>query len=184
MPPAAFNRGVALAGDRVFMVTDNAHIIGLNRFTGDLLWETEMADWRLNYNATSAPLIVGDLVVSGTSGGDEGVRGFLAGVRSSHREGVWRFWTVPKAGEPGAETWRGSDIEHPGSVTWFTGSYESRAQHNLLADGQSGQRSQWRSAPAETIFTRARGRAGRQDREAQVVLPVHPATTCGIWGRD
>src|SRR5277367_518054 len=56
------NRGVALAGDRVFMVTDNAHIIALNRFTGDLLWETEMADWHLNYNATSAPLIVGDLV--------------------------------------------------------------------------------------------------------------------------
>jgi alcohol dehydrogenase (cytochrome c) len=41
------NRGVALAGDRVFMVTDNAHIIALNRFTGDLLWETEMADWHL-----------------------------------------------------------------------------------------------------------------------------------------
>ena len=72
------NPGVALAGDRVFMVTDNAHIIALNRFTGDLLWETEMADWHLNYKATSAPLIVGDLVVNGSSGGDEGVRGFLA----------------------------------------------------------------------------------------------------------
>ena len=34
------NRGVALAGDRVFMVTDHAHIIALNRYTGELLWET------------------------------------------------------------------------------------------------------------------------------------------------
>ena len=56
------NRGVAQAGDRIFMVTDHAHIISLNRFTGELLWETEMADWHLNYNATSAPLAVGNLV--------------------------------------------------------------------------------------------------------------------------
>ena len=118
------NRGVAAAGDRVFMATDNAHIIALNRFTGDLLWETEMADWHLNYNATSAPLIVGDLVVQGTAGGDEGVRGFLAAFDQNTGKEVWRFWTVPAPGEPGSETWQGSDINHPGSVTWFTGSYD------------------------------------------------------------
>ncbi|MGH9162533.1 MAG: PQQ-binding-like beta-propeller repeat protein, partial [Vicinamibacteraceae bacterium] len=72
------NRGVAVAGDRLFMVTDHAHIIALDRFTGAMLWDTEMADWRENYGATSAPLAVGDLVVSGTSGGDEGIRGFVA----------------------------------------------------------------------------------------------------------
>ena len=72
------NRGVAVNGDRVFMVTDDARLLALNRFTGALLWDTEMADWRQNYGATSAPLAVGDLVVSGISGGDEGVRGFLA----------------------------------------------------------------------------------------------------------
>ena len=69
---------MAVAGDRVFMVTDNAHLIALDRFTGALLWDTEMADWRQNYGATSAPLAVGELVISGMSGGDEGVRGFLA----------------------------------------------------------------------------------------------------------
>src|SRR5581483_2211006 len=73
-----FNRGVAIAGNRVFMLTDNAHMISLDRSNGELLWETEMADWRQNYNGTSAPLAVGNLVISGTAGGDEGVRGFVA----------------------------------------------------------------------------------------------------------
>ena len=111
------NRGVAVAGDRVFMVTDHAHIIALNRATGALLWETEMADWRQNYNATGAPLIVGNLVISGTAGGDEGVRGFLAAYDQATGKEVWRFWTVPNPGEPGSETWKGPGIAHPGATT-------------------------------------------------------------------
>jgi alcohol dehydrogenase (cytochrome c) len=118
------NRGVGVAGDRVFMVTDHAHIIALNRFTGALLWETEMADWRQNYNATGAPLPVGNLVVTGTSGGDEGVRGFLAAFDQATGKEAWRFWTAPQPGEPGSETWQGKGILHPGATTWLTGSYD------------------------------------------------------------
>jgi alcohol dehydrogenase (cytochrome c) len=118
------NRGVAVANDRLFMVTDHAHLIALNRFTGALLWDIEMADWRQNYNATSAPLVVGDLVVSGTAGGEQGVRGFLAAYDQTSGKEVWRFWTVPKRGEPGSETWIGSGIDHPGAVTWMTGVYD------------------------------------------------------------
>jgi alcohol dehydrogenase (cytochrome c) len=118
------NRGVAVAGDRVFMVTDHAHLIALNRFTGSLLWETEMADWRQNYNATGAPLAVGGLVVTGTSGGDEGVRGFVAAFDQATGKEAWRFWTVPRPGEPKADTWQGKGIEHPGATTWLTGTYD------------------------------------------------------------
>ena len=63
------NRGVAVASDRVFMETDNAHVIALNRFTGELLWDTELADSRKNYAASSAPLPAGNLIISGVSGG-------------------------------------------------------------------------------------------------------------------
>jgi alcohol dehydrogenase (cytochrome c) len=118
------NRGVAVAGDRLFMVTTHAHLLALDRFTGALLWDTEMADWRQNYGATSAPLAVGGLVVSGTSGGDEGVRGFLAAFDQATGKEVWRFWTVPKPGEPGSETWVGKDIEHGCATAWFTGTYD------------------------------------------------------------
>jgi len=118
------NRGVGIAGDRVFMVTDHAHIIALNRHTGALIWETEMADWRQNYNATGAPLPIGNMVVVGTSGGDEGVRGFLAAFDQATGKEIWRFWTVPKPGEPGSETWQGKGIAHPGATTWLTGTYD------------------------------------------------------------
>jgi alcohol dehydrogenase (cytochrome c) len=118
------NRGVAVAGDRVFMATDHAHLIALNRFTGALVWETEIADWRQNYYTTGAPLVIQNLVISGISGGDDGVRGFLAAYEQSTGKEAWRFWTVPRPGEPGSETWKGKAIDHPGATTWMTGTYD------------------------------------------------------------
>jgi alcohol dehydrogenase (cytochrome c) len=124
------NRGVAVLGARVFMVTDNAHLIALNRVTGELLWDVEMADSRLQYGATSAPLVVGDLVISGVSGGDEGARGFVAAYRASNGERVWRFWSMPAPGDPLSETWAGRAIEHGCATTWLTGTYDAKT--NLL----------------------------------------------------
>ena len=122
------NRGVAVLGDRVFMVTDNAHLLALHRLTGSLLWDVQMADSHQNYGATSAPLVVNDLVISGTSGGDEGIRGFVAAYKASTGERVWRFWIVPAAGEPLSETWKGKAIEHPCASAWLTGTYDAETK--------------------------------------------------------
>ena len=122
---SGINRGVAVLGDRLFMVTDNAHLIALHRLSGALLWDVEMADSAKHYGATSAPLVVNDLVVSGISGGDEGVRGFLAAYRASTGERVWRFWTVPAPEDPAARTWNGkAELEHACASTWLTGTYD------------------------------------------------------------
>ena len=119
------NRGVAVAGDRVFMATDNAHVIALNRWTGALLWESPLADWRQNYSATSAPLAAGNLVISGVAGGEHGANGFVAAHEQDTGKEVWRFWTVPRPGEPGFDTWKGnSPPDHRGAATWFTGSFD------------------------------------------------------------
>jgi alcohol dehydrogenase (cytochrome c) len=118
------NRGVAVAGDRVFMTTDHAHLIALNRVTGALMWEIEMADWHQNYYTTGAPLALQNMLIAGISGGDDGVRGFLAAYDQATGREVWRFWTVPQRGEPGSETWQGKAIDHPGGTTWMTGTYD------------------------------------------------------------
>jgi alcohol dehydrogenase (cytochrome c) len=127
---SGINRGVAVLGDKVFMVTDHAHLIALHRLTGRLLWDVEMADYREHYGATAAPLVVNDLVISGISGGDEGARGFLAAYKASTGERVWRFWTIPAPGEPLSETWVGNALPHGCATTWLTGTYDARA--NLL----------------------------------------------------
>ena len=132
------NRGVGVAGDRLFMVTDHAHVIALDRHTGALLWDTEMADWRQNYNATGAPLPVGNLVITGTSGGDEGVRGFVAAYDQSTGKEVWRFWTVPAPGERGSDTWQGKGIAHPGGSTWMTGAYDPQLDTVYWTVGNPG----------------------------------------------
>ena len=132
------NRGVAISGDRVFMATDHAHLIALNRASGALLWETEMADWRQNYNGTGAPMVVGNLVISGIAGGDEGARGFVAAYEQATGKEVWRFWAVPARGEPGSDTWKGSAIDHPGAATWMTGSYDAELDTLYWAIGNPG----------------------------------------------
>jgi len=133
-----FNRGVAVSGNRMFMLTDNAHMIALDRSTGNLLWETEMADWRQNYNGTCAPLVVGNLVISGTAGGDEGVRGFIAAYDTATGKEAWRFWTVPNPGEPGSESWQGKLTEHRGGASWMTGTYDPQLDLIYWPTGNPG----------------------------------------------
>lgn len=119
------NRGVAILGDRIFIVTDNAHLLALHRVNGALLWETEMADSTKHYGSTSAPLIVGNLVVAGVSGGDEGIRGQLNAFDAASGERVWRFWSIPAPGDAEASTWVGRALEHGCGATWLTGTYDS-----------------------------------------------------------
>ncbi|MCM3879715.1 MAG: PQQ-binding-like beta-propeller repeat protein, partial [Vicinamibacterales bacterium] len=122
---SGLNRGVALLGDRVFFVTDDARLLALSRLNGALLWEVLMPENRQQpYGGTMAPLVVGDLVIAGVSGADEGIRGFLAAYKAATGEQAWRFWTVPAPGEPGSETWRGSAMGEGGGSTWLAGTYD------------------------------------------------------------
>ncbi|MDE1177357.1 MAG: PQQ-binding-like beta-propeller repeat protein [Edaphobacter sp.] len=119
------NRGVAILGHRLYMETDNAHLLCLDARSGSLLWDVAYAPGNKNYGATSAPLVVKDKVLVGTSGGDDGVRGFIAAFDATTGKEAWRFWTIPAPGEPGSETWpKGSAYQHGGGTTWMPGTYD------------------------------------------------------------
>ena len=129
------NRGVALLGERVFFATADAHLVCLHRLTGGVMWEIAMAKIPGHYSASSAPLVVGDLVVSGVAGGDGPLRGFLAAYKATTGQLAWRFWTIPKPGEAASETWAGTAMGTGGGATWLTGSYDPRTDTLYWAVG-------------------------------------------------
>jgi alcohol dehydrogenase (cytochrome c) len=118
------NRGIAILGTRIYMETDNAHLLCLDARSGNMIWDILYATGNKNYGATSAPLIVNDKVVVGTSGGDDGVRGFLAAFDAQTGKEAWRFWTIPGPGEKGNESWPGDMYLHGGGTTWMPGTFD------------------------------------------------------------
>src|SRR6266481_4817969 len=118
------NRGVGILGSRLYMETDNAHLLCLDARSGHLLWDVAYAEGNKNYGATSAPLVVKDKVLVGTSGGDDGVRGFLAAYDAETGKQVWRFWTIPGPGEFGSASWPGELYKRGGGTTWMPGTYD------------------------------------------------------------
>ncbi len=120
------NRGFAVFGDKLFMVTLDAHLLALDMKTGDVLWDVVLGDYRIGYAATAAPLVLKDKVIVGISGSDYPTRGFLDAYDPADGKRLWRFYTVPGPGEAGSETWPASVdvLSRGGGGTWVTGSYD------------------------------------------------------------
>jgi alcohol dehydrogenase (cytochrome c) len=118
------NRGLAILGDTLFMATVDAHLLGIDAKTGNVLWKTKVAEAKLSYAMTLAPLVIKDKVVVGVAGGEYGIRGFIAAYDAHSGREAWRFHTIPGPGEPGHGTWSGDSWEHGGASVWVTGSYD------------------------------------------------------------
>ena len=118
------NRGVAVLGSRIYMETDNAHLLCLDARSGNLIWDVTYTDGNRNYGATSAPLVVKGNIIVGTSGGDDGIRGFVAAYDAQTGKEVWRFWTIPGPGEFGSASWPGDSYKLGGGTTWMPGTFD------------------------------------------------------------
>ena len=118
------NRGVGVWQNSVFIQTDDAHLLALDARSGGLLWDVQYADKKKHYGSTGAPLVVKDEVIVGTSGGDSGVRGFVAAFDAVTGKKKWQRWTIPAPGEFGSSGWLGDAYLHGGGSTWMTGTYD------------------------------------------------------------
>ena len=130
------NRGVALFGDRVFMATLDAHVVALDAASGEVVWETEVENYRNGYYMTLAPLAARGKVMVGVSGGELGIRGFVVALDSETGEQAWKSYTVPAPGEPGNDTWPGDTWRTGGAAVWLTGHYRSRVGAHVLGHGK------------------------------------------------
>lgn len=118
------SRGVAVWKDSVYSETDDAHLLRLDARSGGLIWDVQYAEKEKHYGATSAPLVVKDMVIVGESGGDSGVRGFVAAYDALTGKLKWRHWTIPGPGEFGSSSWPGDSYLHGGATTWMPGTYD------------------------------------------------------------
>src|SRR3954471_7877916 len=118
------NRGGALYDGKLYRTTLDAQVIALDQKTGKEVWRTKSNDPKDGYSMTVAPLVANGVVIVGVSGAEFGVRGYLEGYDAQNGQRLWRVYTVPVAGEPGAETWEKESFSKGGGSTWVTGSYD------------------------------------------------------------
>ena len=95
------NRGVAIAGGKLFMGTLDAKLVALDAKTGKLAWETQIADPEKGYSETMAPTVIDNKVLIGTNGGEYGIRGFVKAFNADDGKLLWTFYTIPEQGNEG-----------------------------------------------------------------------------------
>lgn len=133
------NRGVALYGDTVFYAAAEAVLVALDARTGREVWTTTVADNASAYYLTLAPLVADGTVMVGASGGEFGVRGFVAAFDVETGKEVWRTFLVPAPGEPGSDTWPvGDQWKTGGAPVWVTGNYDPETNLAFWGTGNGG----------------------------------------------
>jgi len=118
------NRGVALFGDNVYTAALDARVVALDAESGEVVWDTPVADNASGYYMTLAPLAARGKIMVGVSGGELGIRGFVVALDAETGEEVWRTYTVPGPGEPGNDSWPGDSWRTGGAAVWITGHYD------------------------------------------------------------
>src|SRR6201988_1734644 len=101
------NRGAALFDGKVFRTTLDANVIALDANTGKELWRQKAADIKEGYSMTVAPLVADGVVITGLSGAEFGIRGFIDGWDAETGKHLWRTYSTAEKGEPGGDTWAG-----------------------------------------------------------------------------
>ena len=133
------SRGVALSGDKVFFAAAEAVLVALDARTGQEVWTATVEDNRKGYYMSVAPLIADGKVMVGASGGEMGVRGFVAAYDVESGKSIWKTYTVPAPGEPGSETWPpGDQWKTGGGSIWVTGAYDPATNLAFWGTGNGG----------------------------------------------
>jgi alcohol dehydrogenase (cytochrome c) len=149
------SRGVGLWGDKVFFAATEAVLVALDAKTGKEAWTAKVEDYKKGYYMSIAPLVVDGRVMIGVSGGELGVRGFVAAYDGETGKELWRTFTVPAPGEPGSETWpQGDQWKTGGGSVWVTGTYDAETDLSFWGTGNGGP---WMGdqRPGDNLYTSA-----------------------------
>jgi len=164
------HRGLGMYKNWLYFTTPDAHLVCLDAKDGTVRWDVELADVKLGYFSTMAPLVIRDHVIAGVSGDVTDVRGYLESIDPETGKIQWTWYTDPDPGQPGSETWpKDSDaILHGGGMTWMTGSYDPDL--NLLY---------WGTGNPNPVLA-GEGRLGDNLYTCSIVA-LHPDTGKLVW---
>ena len=123
----ARTRSIAIYDDKIYLNTNDAHIVALDARTGDVVWDHVVADNRLGYRYTSGPIVVNGKIVAGMTGCERYKDGtcFISAHDPQTGAELWRTSTIAQPGEPGGDTW--GDLPatfRAGGDAWIPGSYD------------------------------------------------------------
>ncbi len=163
------NKGSAIYNGKLFRVTLDAHVLALDMKTGKQIWKTKFAEWKEGYSSIVAPLIANGVLITGMSGAEFGVRGFLDGWDPESGRQMWRRYTIPGPGEPGFETWpqETDAFKRGGASTWVTGSYDPELDLTYWGTGNA--------APWNTRYR------GKDSLYSASVIAIRPKTGELVW---
>lgn len=149
------SRGVGLWGDKVIFAATDAAVVALDAKTGKEVWATKVENYKHGYYMSLMPLIIDGKAIIGTSGGELGVRGFIAAYDIETGKEVWKTHMVPAPGEPGSETWpQGDQWKTGGGSVWVTGNYDPETDLAFWGTGNGGP---WMGdqRPGDNLYTTA-----------------------------
>ncbi|HEY4200732.1 MAG TPA: PQQ-binding-like beta-propeller repeat protein [Devosiaceae bacterium] len=138
---ASITRGIALYGENIYNALSDGRVVAINRDTGEITWDKQVAvttEYGGKESFVSQPLAAGGKILVSNGAGDAGTRGWLAGLDPATGEEAWRWWAVPKPGEPGSETWKDDKQtawQQGGGGMWTTGSYDKTSRSAIWGVG-------------------------------------------------
>ncbi len=148
------NRGVGMYGNWLFFETPDSNLVSLDASTGKERWKVRLADPKLDYTSTVAPVIIGNHVIAGIGGDHLDNPGFVQSFDPENGKLQWKWWTTPRKGEPGIETWPDEyAAAHGTGQAWIPGTYDPELNLYVVGTGNPNPVMAEKSRKGDNLYT-------------------------------
>ncbi len=151
-------RGIALWEDLVIANTPDGRVVALNRDSGEIVWDKKVAgvnEFGTKERFATAPIAAEGKILVANGNGDAGTRGWLAALDAKTGNELWRWYAVPKPGDPGSETWKDKNNawKTGGGGMWQTGSYDPATKLTIWGTGNPVPQYDPQARPGDNLYT-------------------------------